>query len=165
MRIATMIESRLIWYKHYFPWCDDMIDRLDAPPVWMIELSTIKYIPNAVAEVRSYKNDEQYDLANLIRDANEYIACLLIRNRIGAISWATFLADAGMYADCSDASNGPEYFYAYLNEYEDSEYDNRLESKQLTEIAAEYFAHTESIDPLFQTFQQCYREYLRKNRG
>lgn len=165
MRIATMIETRLIWYKHYFPWCDEMIAQLDEPPSWMIEISTIKYIPNAVAEIRSYRNDQQYDISDLTRDADEYIACLLIRNRIGAISWATFLADAGMYADCSDASNDPEYFYSYLNEYEDSEYDDQLGSKQQIEIAPEYVAQTEAIDPLFRTFQKRYREHIRKNGG
>jgi len=159
-----MIESHLIWYKHYYPWCDVMIAQLDAPPRWIVELSTIKYIPNAVAEIRSYKK-EQCDISNLAPNADEYIACLLLRNRIGAISWATFLADAGMYADCSDGSNDPEYFYTHLNKFEDSEYDSELCSKQRTEIAAEYKSQTDVIDPLFKIFQQFFREFIRKNGG
>ena len=31
-QIATMIESGLIWYQHYYPWADEIIVALDNPP-------------------------------------------------------------------------------------------------------------------------------------
>ena len=34
--IAIMIDARLIWYKHYYGWADDLIMRLPEPPLWII---------------------------------------------------------------------------------------------------------------------------------
>lgn len=52
-KIGIMLESRLIWYKHYFLFCDEIIEKMEKPPYWIIELATKKYIGDAVKIVNS----------------------------------------------------------------------------------------------------------------
>jgi hypothetical protein len=91
LRIATMIDARLIWYKHYFRWADRLIAELDDPPNWLLEIATIKYYPDAVAAINRFVYSEPFESFDGEQCAAEHVACLFLRYQSGAISWATFL--------------------------------------------------------------------------
>lgn len=60
-KIAIMLESNLIWYKHYFLFCDEVIEKNDKPPYWIIELAAIKYLKHAVNVVNSFAFSEPFE--------------------------------------------------------------------------------------------------------
>ena len=113
--LAIMIESRLIWYKHYYPWADNIILNESNVPSWILNLSSIKYIPDAVKSINEYVYSEPFEPFDEKKYSDQYVACLFLRFEIGAISWATFLLDAGQHADACYGRHECEYFFIMLN--------------------------------------------------
>lgn len=83
---VTLLDTRLIWYKHYFPWADAVIDSLDSPPLWVIQISTIRCQPEASSAVRAFADSQPFEEFGLINMADEYVACMFQRQHIGATS-------------------------------------------------------------------------------
>jgi len=160
LRIATMIDSRLIWYKHYYRWADQLIATLDSPPSWVIEIATIKYYPDAVAAVNRFVYAEPFESFDGLQCSDEYVACLYLRNESGAISWATFLNDAGAYSDAYDGRRCCEYFYEMLNTLEDHEHALSVQKHQRTDVASEFSSEISLIRPLYRMFMDHFREYV-----
>jgi hypothetical protein len=63
--IAIMIDARLIWYKHYYGWADDLIMRLPEPPLWIIELATIKYDRKAIEAIGRFVQAQRVHMLTL----------------------------------------------------------------------------------------------------
>lgn len=160
LRIETMIDSRLIWYKHYYRWADQLVATLDSPPQWILEIGTIKYYPDAVAAVNRFVYAEPFETFDGQQCSDEYIACLYLRNESGATSWATFLDDAGAHTDAYDGHHCCEYFYEMLNTLEDSEYALSVQGIQRADVASEFSSAISMIRPLHQMFMDHFREYV-----
>ena len=160
LRVAAMIDSRLIWHKHYFRWADRMIDELDEPPNWIVEIATITCYPDAVAAVHRYVYSEPFEPFDREEYADDYVACLYLRYHSGAISWATFLSDAGSFTDAETGRRCCEYFYDFLNKLEDNEYSHTLESAQRKDIEAEFSDAISRISPLYDMFMGYFREHV-----
>ena len=158
VRLATMIDSGLIWYKHYSRWADQCIAELDDPPLWLLELATVRYVPDAVAVLRRFFWCDPAVEIDSERD-DEYVACLILRAEAGAISWATFLREAGDYTDA--AGGTCENFYSLLTDLEACEYDADLEVRQRTEIVCEYRGSLSVIRPLHEMFMVHFRATVR----
>jgi len=161
LRIATMINSRLIWYKHYYRWADQLIAGLDEPPNWILEIATITYYPDAVAAINRFVYAEPFESFDGDQCADEHLACLFFRRESGAISWATFLDEAGAFIDGHGGVRNCERFYAMLNELEDNEYDQVTETRQHAEIESELATAIATIRPIYGMFMEFFRDFVR----
>jgi hypothetical protein len=162
-RVFTMIEAQLISFKHYYCWADEVISTLDDPPSWVCEISTIKYIGDALQAISSFLRSQPNSAVNGADD--DYIACLLLRHQIGAISWATFLYEAGRYSDSSGCRWDCEEFYHRLNQLEDCEFAKTCEATQLVEILAEFAKEFEIISELYNYFLPYFRRFVTEHPG
>lgn len=160
LRVSTMINARLIWFKHYYSWADDLIAELDDPPTWLLEIATIKYYPDALAAISAFAYSEPFEALDPDQFADEYIACLFLRYQSGAVSWATFLENAGSYIDGNGGRRDCEYFYLFLNELEDSEYAGDVESRQRGIVESEFSLAVSTIRPLYNMFMKYFRQYV-----
>ena len=157
--ISTMIDSRLIWYKHYYLWADDLIAALPSPPQWVLQIATIKYYPDAVTEINRFVYSEPFEQLGDID--NERVACLFLQHRIGALSWASFLDAAGRFVDAAGGGRVDcEFFFYMLNDIEDANYDSDLELQQVQRVNAEFAAEIESVGALFSVFHDYFRRYV-----
>ncbi len=162
LRIVTMIESRLIWYKHYYGWADELIMAMENPPYWVLEIATIKYYPQAATTVREFVYSEPFKTFDEKQYTDDYIACLFLRSKHGAISWANFLEEAGKYTD--GCGHRPcEYFYNHLNTLEDNEYSKHIEQSQGEEIEAEFAKAIATINAFYEGFLAYFRQYAEKD--
>ena len=164
LRIVAMIESRLIWYKHYYGWTNEVIMALDSPPYWVLEITTVKYFPKAAKIVREYVYSEPFKTLDYEQYANEYVACLFLRYKHGAISWATFLDQAGMFADSHSEHLICEDFYHRLNILEDEEYSKHIEQNQRKEIEIEFSQAISTMSALYNGFLEYLRQYAAKGK-
>src|SRR6267142_3079817 len=126
--LALAVDAGCLTYRDYIPWADSLIARFDRPPVWVCELSTIKYRPDALRVIRNFAASEPFEKFDT--SIEEYLGFLWIRYERGELSWATYLKEAGEYADRSNTDIDCEYFYSMLNELEEAEFSASLEDSQ-----------------------------------
>lgn len=165
-KMGIMLESRLIWYKHYFLFCDEVIENMDKPPYWIIELATKKYIGDAVKIVNTFASSEPFETyPDSLYDF--YVGCLFLRYERKELSWASFLKESGDFADGTKAvKHECEFFYYMLNDYEDSEYSIDLEFKQVEIIKNEFKNELYEARSFYAPFVDYFRKYvtLQKNK-
>ena len=162
LRLVAMIESRLIWYKHYYGWADEIIMAMEKPPYWVLEIATVKYFPKAATIVREFVYSEPFETFYDEQHADEYVACLFLRYKHGAISWATFLDEAGTFTDSHNGRLFCEDFYGRLNILEDSEYSEQIEQSQCKEIETEFAQASATVSALYDGFLEYFRQYVEK---
>lgn len=161
-KISNMLMSKLIWYKHYQPFCDEIIDDLEKPPYWIIELSMVKYQPKAIEIVKKYIHSEPFIELDNEYMANQYIACLYLKYISREISWASFLFSSGEYADsCQSVKEPCEYFYELLTYYEDSDFNIEIEQQQKTKIYNKFCAEIDEVSPIYKSLKKFYVKYLQ----
>lgn len=160
-RFLTLLDTELISYKHYFLWADAVIDSLDSPPLWVIEIATIKYLPDASAAVRAFAYSEPFEEFDLIKLSDEHVACMFLRQQTGATSWATFLFDAGCHVDGSDGRKDCEYFFHMLNLFENSEYDTQVLADQRKRVRDDFADVIGQIGSVHDTFMTYFRRHLQ----
>lgn len=159
MRIATMIDSRLIWYEHYYPWADQLVATLDWPPIWILKIATIKHTPDAVLAVNDFVYSEPFESFDQEQCCDEYVACLYLRTESGSTSWATFLYEAGAYTDANGGRRCCQYFYEMLNTLKDNEYSLPVQEHQRAHVAVEFSSEISLIRSLYRMFMEHFREY------
>jgi hypothetical protein len=159
-----MIDARLIYYKHYYGWADELIGDLPEPPAWILEIATIRYSPDAVTAVNQFVHSEPFESFDDNEWVDEHIACFFLRHRAGATSWATFLADAGSFSDGYGGRRGCEYFYELLNELDANEYCQQVACRQRAEVEAEYGNAISAIQSLYEKFMEYFRIFVAKER-
>jgi len=161
-KLGIMIESGLIWYKHYFLFCDEVIEKLDKPPYWIIELATTTYTGDAIKIVNTYAFSEPFEnFSNSLYDL--YVGCLYIRYERKQISWASFLNKSGDFADGSGyfaLKQGCDFFYTMLNDYEDNECSSDLEDKQVVTVKEEFENEISEVRNLYKPFIEYFRVYV-----
>lgn len=163
LRLATMVESRLIWYEHFAPWADELILKLDAPPSWLLELSTARYQPDAARIIHDYADAPPFEEgATDERNGriDEYVACLFLRYQRGELSWATFLRETGDYLDSANGRRACEDFYSLLTDLEHHEYAKELERTQRAAIEREFQGAIERIDAVYRVFAEYFRRFV-----
>jgi len=165
-KLSIMLDSKLIWYKHYQLFCDDVILELTKPPYWIIELSIVRFQGSAIEIVNKYINSEPFIDYYNSELFDQYIACLYLKYDRREISWASFLLSSGQYADnCQSVKENCEYFYELLNEYEDSEFNIDLEYKQKEEIQNKFSEEIIEIKAIYDVFRDYYKQFIIKERS
>jgi hypothetical protein len=164
-KLREMIDSHLINYKYYELRCDEIIENLDEPPYWIIELTSTKYFRDAVKVVNDYAYSEPFVDFGYLELADFYIACLYIKYKHKQISWGTFLLNAGDYSDnksCGSLDCGD--FYFMLNQLEDSEYSDAIEKKQSKEISSTFSKHIKEAERYYQLYLKYFRQYVKRSK-
>jgi hypothetical protein len=164
-KMGVMLEAGLIWYKHYYFFCDEIIEQMDKPPYWIMDLATQKYIGDAIRIVNTYAFSEPFEaFPDTVYDL--HIGCLYLRYERKEISWASFLADSGRFADSYQAVKQPcEFFYYMLNDYEDHEYWSPLELEQAESVEREFQSAIAEAKRLYSPFVDYFRNYVAGQRG
>ncbi|MRN53976.1 hypothetical protein [Paenibacillus monticola] len=159
-KIGIMLESNLIWYKHYFLFCDEVIEKMDKPPYWIIELATKKYIGDAVRIVNGYAFSEPFEaFPDSLYDF--HIGCLYVRYERKELSWASFLEESGDFADGYQAvKKDCQFFYYMFNDYHDSEYSLDLELKQAELVKKEFMNEIYEVQGIYTPFVDYFRKYV-----
>lgn len=161
-RLSTMIDARLICYKHYFIWADELIAALPEPPQWLLEIAIIRYYPDAVAAINRFVQSDPCASSDNID--NEHIACTFHRHRIGAISWASFLEAAGRYSDgAGDCRVDCEFFFDMLNDLTDANYGRDREKNQVQCVQSEFASEIESVGEMYSVFHDFFQRFVAVN--
>ena len=153
-RVATFIDVGLISLERFHSWGDRQIENLDAPPIWLLELSTIKDSAQAVARLKLFIDSQPFGIIDLEVVADEYVASKFLLYQSGSIKWETFLSDSGAYTDGSSGRRNCEYFYCLLNEYEFTGFVADVESRQKGEVENEFADCITSLKSLLELFIQ-----------
>ncbi|WP_019639182.1 hypothetical protein [Paenibacillus fonticola] len=164
-KLSIMLGSKLIRYKHFQLFCDDIILEYTKPPYWIIELATVRFQGSAIEIVNKYINSEPFiDFYNS-HLFDQYIACLYIKYDRREISWASFLLESGQYADnCQSVKEPCEYFFDLLTKYEDSDFNIDLEYNQKAEIQNKFAMEIEEIQSIYDIFRGYYKQFINKER-
>ncbi|WP_282940440.1 hypothetical protein [Paenibacillus sp. RC67] len=159
-KIGIMLESKLIWYKHYFIFCDEVIENMDRPPYWIIELAIKKYIGDAITIANTYAFSEPFEtFPNSLYDF--HVGCLFLRYERKELSWASFLKESGDFADGYQlVKRECEFFYYKLSDYEESEYSIDLEIKQAEIIKKEFKNEIHEVRNIYAPFVDYFRKYV-----
>ncbi len=164
-RMAIMLESGLIWYKHYFMFCDDIIEKLDKPPYWIIDLAVTSYNKDAERIVNTYAFSEPFEaFEDSLFDL--HIGCLFLRYERREMSWSAFLKASGHFADGYQAMKQDcGFFYDMLNLYEDNEYSADLEFRQAEILRKDFKEEIEEARWLYAPFVYYFRKYVLSQKG
>jgi len=149
--LALAIEARCVTFRDYIPWADAQIARVDHPPIWICNLSTTKYLPDALRVIREFVHSEPFE--DVSGTATDYLGFLWIRYGRRELSWATFLNESGAYCDGSNAEIDCEYFYGMLNELEEAEFCSEVEARQSEHVKqrlGEMLARTRDVYERFR---------------
>jgi hypothetical protein len=159
LRLALMIQSHLIWYKHYIPWADELIQKMESPPFWILGLTGVKHVGDAMKVLNDYIYSEPFNTLNTVAERDEYVACLFLRYRRQELSWATTLDEAGKYTDAHEGKFPCEYFFEQLNDLEDAEFSSVLEYQQANRVMADFTNEIRTIQPYYESFIPYFRMY------
>lgn len=162
-KLGIMLGSKLIWYKHFQPFCDDIILEYTKPPYWIIELATVRYQGSAIEIVNKYIHSEPCITYYNSKHFDQYIACLYIKYDRREISWASFLLESGQYADSCEAVKEPcEYFFDLLSQYEAEEFNIELEHKQREEIQNKFRDEILEMQAIYDVFREYFKQYIKR---
>jgi hypothetical protein len=162
-RLSTMVESCLLTWEFWEPWADDLISGLGAAPTWVLDLSTIRYQPDAVRVLRTEVSSPPFEEFNSDEQTDEYLACLLLRYRRGEISWATVLREGGLFLDRTDGHRHCEWLYRMLTELQHDEYSQSVENRQCMSVTAELADALGRVEPLYLDFLERFRRNVKSS--
>ena len=162
-KLGIMLRAELINYKYYSLWCDEVIQQLDNPPFWIIELSIARFLPAATDVVNEYAFSEPFEqFSNDCHDL--FIACLLLKYDIHQISWATFLSYTGHYSDGNSTKIDCGYIYDLLDKYENSSYSLEIENNQYSEIKNRFNLETNEMRIYYNYFGTYFDRYVKNKK-
>ncbi|MDM8556619.1 hypothetical protein QUF75_17980 [Desulfococcaceae bacterium HSG7] len=129
--LLAAIEAEYIKSTQWIPWADFIIQTMDEPPMWVIDLSLSSDYEKAYAAIApDTKSDHDFKSNDLPELALGFI---YLRFLEGDVSLKKFLFLAGDYTDPSDCSIDCEYFYDHLNNLESSN-NSKTELKIIADI-------------------------------
>jgi len=150
-RLSAMLDAELLSYRDYMPWADAIIDRLDHPPAWILDLAVTKLRSEAVRHTRHFAFCEPCDTRlSAMNCVDEFVASMYLHYERRGISWATLLARAGRDAEARGGRRDCEYFYARLNELEENDYSEEVERKQRDGVIADYGELIAAVREVYQ---------------
>ena len=94
LKLMCAVDTHLVTYRHYMPWCDAHIAEESEPPHWMLELTTTKYCPDAVELLSNAAYERFQEFWSPGAYGDFWICCQFLRYDRREISWATFLLEA-----------------------------------------------------------------------
>ncbi len=89
-RMATMVSSRLIEYQQYYAWADRWIAELKEPPIWLLEIATLRNSEEAALAINRFVLKEPFEHLDRDQQVDEFIACLFLRYQNYNLTWENF---------------------------------------------------------------------------
>jgi hypothetical protein len=160
-RVVEMLEAGLLYWKHIQPWACDVIASLDSPPAWVCELASLQYNGHLSTCLRGFVFSPPFEAFDEDALADYAVACVVLLYERRALSWASTLRRAGELSDSRDCGSEPcEFYYQFLNELEDSEYDPEVERRQVghvRELLADKLALVAAdFEPFLEAFRRVH---------
>ena len=126
MNVITLDESLLIWkialesgYVHssiWVDWADKQIIELDAPPLWLLEISLVTTVEKASILLWKYSRQINQVTWNRIECTELYLGFLYLRFKRGDLDLEELLMLAGQFADRINYKIDCSVFFSLLNE-------------------------------------------------
>lgn len=161
IRLSIMIRSELIDYQYYYSFCDEIIEKNDKTPYWIIELSMTKDPEIAGGIALSYASLDTSEEFDTHYQCNLYIACLYVKYVEGHLSWSSFLVNAGMYTDDMPYANeNYDYFFNQLNILEKNKHHTLVLEQQRQEIFSIFEKEINEISTQLEFLKIYYKLYL-----
>ncbi|NOK36101.1 hypothetical protein D7W79_32160 [Corallococcus exercitus] len=153
-RIAVMVRTGRVGLRQIIAWADAWVMKLDAPPLWLIELSTVPELDRAHGLLLDMPGLPQL-LTVEERDEEDadHLASLLLRHRDGSISWGDFLLRAGEYLDGKGGHRQCEEFYMQLNLLERMGFPEDLMQSQREDIERSLVDALERMEAAHRRFE------------
>jgi hypothetical protein len=158
LRLATMVEARLVWHEHLAPWADELISTLPSPPQWLLQLSTAQYQPEVARILLAEAHAPPEERVHEDEVVDEFLACLLLRHQRRELSWATFLREAGYKLDGTNVPRRCEDLYALLTDLEHHEWAEETERAQRASVERELASAVARIEPPYRVLLEFYRQ-------
>ncbi|WP_330166757.1 MULTISPECIES: hypothetical protein [unclassified Corallococcus] len=158
-RVAVMVRTGLVGLQRIIAWADAWVMKLDAPPLWLLELCTVPDADRALWLL--YDMPEFPRLATVEeRDVNDadHLASLFLRHRDGSISWGDFLLWAGQYLDGRSGHRQCEEFFMQLNLLERMGFPEALVQAQREDIER-------SLPDALERMESVHRRFEAEARG
>lgn len=160
-----MVETGLLSWKHLHPWAEEWIEKLKDPPSWLLRLSVETYQGTLESVLGEEVSREPILLLDLQYFADWATVSLLCRYKSGDLSWAGFLREAGDWSDRHNEGRVDcSWFYGLLNEYEDEEFDERVEARQKLIVLDEFRDLLPLAEARFETFRKGFRRGAKSRR-
>lgn len=150
--LIAMINSTLIDYKTYLPYCDSKILELDKPPDWLLNLAMNSNAYNDgfyCVPTKEYPILKDFDFSDLM------VACYYLKYRYKKIYWDRFLILSGNYLDGFSGKFYCDDFYILLNKFNDN---NTILSQQEVYINYMFEKEISFMDSYYRYFQAFYNE-------
>lgn len=134
-KLSVLIESGLIDYKTYYPWSEAVIEALDEPPLWIIDISLEKQSSKAANIIKSQVVSPNMHSLLDFNFKDFFASCYYIMAESGKLSWGDFLLRAGICAPHGPESTvAVDEFYAAFEEYNQSHKSEKVMKRQIEEI-------------------------------
>lgn len=150
IKLRFLLETNLIDYTRYYPWCDDIILSYEEPPIWILDLAVEKLQENAIVIINKMIYYENLNCFAINYDF--YVGGLFVKYILKLISWKTFLLEAGYYTDGNGIKEECEYFYRMCTGYEDKLFDKQFESTQKQIIEKRFSFEINEMHKIYNYF-------------
>lgn len=115
--IRVLLKTEKISKEHYLPWCYQLIEQLEEPPQWLLDISYAQDGRAVEAILHSYIYREG-PVGEVPYETDLEIAVLYLDYQAGEINWEDFLLKAGQLSDCCEGRIECSWFFGLLNAYE-----------------------------------------------
>lgn len=112
------VHSRFAEASDWRQWADSEIEKSESPPYWVIALSLAASEDEFKQALAEQLETEVRETGRTIYYSEASLGYVYWRYKLGRLSFAEFLSEAGYDADCGHSDLDPESVYAILNELE-----------------------------------------------
>jgi hypothetical protein len=159
-RVATMVDAKLIWFEHFVPWAEDLIDRVDVAPLWLLNLVGTTNQAEAHRLLLDHVNAPPFEKFSEREQSDEYVACLCLRYERREISFATLLQEAGERVDGAPSSLDCEEVFEWLTTLRHTSFSPRVEEVLRASLGKRLDSVIEEVRPVYSMFQGYFQSYV-----
>lgn len=153
--LATMADSGLLTKAHLDAWAEHSIARLDAPPVWVLDLYLAKDLEAAVAVLLTEAYAPPFEPFDSGDVGDEFLACLLLRRRRGDLDWTGLLREGAEHLHLHDGRVSDEWLWDLHDQFERGWRSNAIEEAQRRVLDAELAAVLGRVERLYLEVEAC----------
>jgi hypothetical protein len=160
--IKVLLKTAKIGRDHYLPWCYQLIEQIDEPPQWLLDMSYARNMSEAQT-ILHFHIYREGTVGEIPHEADLEIAVLYLEYQAGKISWADFLLTIGQLSDRFEGRIECSWFFALLNEFEavSGSRQTRIGHRQEQSIEKLYQNEIKQAKECRAYFEQFYDKTVR----